>query len=131
MVDDPRSIFWSGLSASFRTTIAVAIQGMLDSVTFSEVTLEGVVPAMSDDQIFTMDLNIMGDGSPAVGHPGVGDCGGLRLKSPGVIRRFKQALPCVMSLSFKPLLILDFTKLEPVLRTVVGHGQSLPTPSAF
>jgi len=102
-VDDPLAFTWSGSSSSFRTTIVGAIEGMLDSVTFSEVTLEvvgdtwgfvtdvdpasytdvtvgsggltldftvtleGVVPAMSDDQIFTMDLNIMGDGATLLG----------------------------------------------------------------
>jgi hypothetical protein len=103
VVDDPLGFAWSGTSASFRTTIVGAIEGLLDSVTFSEVTLEvegdvwgfvtavdptsytdvtvgsdgltldftvtieGVVPAMSDDQIFTMDLNIMGDGTTLLG----------------------------------------------------------------
>ena len=89
--------------SAFRTTIVGAIEGMLDSVTFSEVTLEvvddtygfvtavdpesytdvtvgsggltlefditieGVVPAMADDQIFVIQLNIMGDGTTLLG----------------------------------------------------------------
>ena len=34
------AFYWTGGSAAFRTTIVNAIQGMLDSVTFSEVALE-------------------------------------------------------------------------------------------
>ena len=102
-VDDSLVFSWSGSSAAFRTTIVSAIEGMLDSVTFSEVTLEvvddtygfftavdpesytdvtvgsggltlefditieGVVPAMADDQIFVIQLNIMGDGTTLLG----------------------------------------------------------------
>jgi len=103
VVDDPLAFTWSGSSSTFRTTIVGAIEGMLDSVTFSEVTMVvdgdtygfvtaidpasytdvtvgsagvtldftltivGVVEAMADDQIFTMDLNIMGDGTTLLG----------------------------------------------------------------
>ena len=88
---------------AFRTTIVGAIEGRIDSVTFSEVTLEvvgdtygfvtavdpesytdvtvgsggltlefdvtieGVVPVMADDQIFVIQLNIMGDGTTLLG----------------------------------------------------------------
>ena len=105
VVDDNLVFLWSSWSgsSSFRSTIVGAIEGMIDSVTFSEVTLEvvgdtygfvtgvdpesytdvtvgsggltlefdvtitGVVEAMADDQIFTIDLNIMGDGTTLLG----------------------------------------------------------------
>ena len=38
LVDDPLVFSWSGSSAAFRSTIVDAIEGMLDNVTFAEVT---------------------------------------------------------------------------------------------
>ena len=32
-----------------------------------DITIEGVVPAMADDQIFVIQLNIMGDGTTLLG----------------------------------------------------------------
>jgi hypothetical protein len=46
------------------TDVTVGSDGLTLDFT---VTIEGVVPAMSDDQIFTMDLNIMGDGTTLLG----------------------------------------------------------------
>jgi hypothetical protein len=38
LVNDPLVFTWSGSSATFRSTIVDAIEGMLDNVTFSNVT---------------------------------------------------------------------------------------------
>ncbi len=99
VADDPLVFSWSGSDAAFRATVVSAIEGMMDSVSFSEVameidgdtygfvtdidpesytdvtvgssgvtldfslTIEGVVEASPDDTIFTMLMNVYGDGS--------------------------------------------------------------------
>ncbi|MGB0641089.1 MAG: hypothetical protein ACPGTU_17260, partial [Myxococcota bacterium] len=42
LVDDPLVFNWTGSSATFRDTVVDAIEGMLDNVTFTEVTAEVV-----------------------------------------------------------------------------------------
>ena len=105
LIDDALVFSWSATASSedFRNTIVTAIQEMIGSVTFSEitvevvgddygfvvstnpesytnvtvgsdgldldfdVTVEGVVPATSEDQIFELTLNILGDGTTLLG----------------------------------------------------------------
>lgn len=56
--------FVTDVTPASYTDITVGSGGLtLDFV----VTIEGVVPAMSDVQNFTMDLNIMGDGTTLLG----------------------------------------------------------------
>ena len=104
-IDDPLVFTWSvtDTSSDFRDTIVSAIQEMIGSVTFGEitvevvgddygfvvstdpdsytdvvvgsggldldfdVTVEGTVPASTDDQLFEITLNIMGDGTTLLG----------------------------------------------------------------
>ena len=42
LIDDPLVFTWTGSSATFRDTVVDAIEGMLDNVTFTEVTAEVV-----------------------------------------------------------------------------------------
>ena len=104
-IDDPLVFSWSttDTSSDFRDTIVSAIQDMIGSVTFSEisvevvgddygfvvstdpesytdvtvgsggldldfdVTVEGTLPSSTEDQVFEITLNIMGDGTTLLG----------------------------------------------------------------